>query len=406
MSDQQDEQKFGLEGIEQSQGYSPMPMANPDPDPEPALTDEQLAHWNRPQQPPPVERSYNDVGSGEPTPDNQTVEIERASRDISEIRAAERAALEQQRNADLNEALDYLRSEEETLRQAMQPQPAQPVEQQPEQQAQPELQQPQPEAVPSGVDPEIAQALQNPKIRNLLEQVNLGVEQTKSQYAAATEQLAIEAQGVITALFPEHVGLSGQQAQGALAAMQQREPQRFEQFRQLAGRAQQLIGVYHQQQVERQQAFAQQVAQQQRDSAHQFKLFATAADNTFDEMNKSVPAETMKAIRAEAIALFKEHGVSETELAEHYNSNPLLRSAAGQQIVSEAARWRLAQKAISQHRSAPVPQVQRPGVSEAVRIDDGAVSAALQRLNSPGGNEGRAGLRNAAALVAARRGGR
>jgi hypothetical protein len=332
MSDEQDEQKYGLEGIEQSQGYSPMPMANPDP--EPALSDEQVAHFNRPAPPPPVERSYNDVNTGEPTPDNQTVELERASRDISEIRAAERAALEQQRNADLNEALDYLRSEEETMRQAMEPRPVQPADEitspprlyeQPAE-PQPEALQPQPEhtEVP-GVDPEIAQALQNPKIRGMLEQVSLGVQQTAAQYQQAQAQLAAEAVAMVAAAAPELAGMSPAQAQGALQLMHHSNPQRAQQIAQLVGRAQNLV-------AQHQQAAAQTAQHQQALAAEQFRQFAQASDDRFDAMNRNMPREQMSAIKQEAVTMLKEYGLSDADLAREYNSNPLFRSAAGQQM--------------------------------------------------------------------------
>jgi hypothetical protein len=98
--DQQEEQKYGLEGIEQSQGYSPMPMATPDPDPEPALTDEQLAHFNRPAPPPPIERAYHDVRTHERRPDNEVLPSpERAAADLSEIREEERREVERQKRS-------------------------------------------------------------------------------------------------------------------------------------------------------------------------------------------------------------------------------------------------------------------------------------------------------------------
>jgi hypothetical protein len=420
MSDeQQGEQKYGLEGIEQSQGYSPLVHAVPDEPAEPAIDTDSASyrHLTRPAPPPPVERSYNDVNTGEPTPDNQTVELERSSRDLTAIREEERREVERARNEALNRELDDATATLDAIRAAEAPQPQQPY--------QPELDPAAIAAMPyeqqlalgeanqaqlAEADKQIQALLQDPVVRERIEtefnQVRAQVDVAKQQYQAATEQLVLESQGIITALYPELAGLDAAGMRGALQVMARNQPERVQQLAQLNARAQNLIGVYQNQQAEQRQQFAQQVAQHQRDSAQRFQLFATAADNAFDEVNKSVPAETMKAIRQEAVAIFKEHGVSETELAQLYNSNELLRSAAGQQIVAEAARWRLAQKAISQHRSAPVPRVQRPGVSEPVRIDDGAVSAALQRLNSPGGNEGRAGLRNAAALVAARRGNR
>jgi hypothetical protein len=82
-AEQLDDSDFGIRGIEKAQNYEPMAMANPDPPSEPAFdTDTALAkHLQRPAPPEPIERTYSDVSSGEPTPDNQTLELDRASRD-------------------------------------------------------------------------------------------------------------------------------------------------------------------------------------------------------------------------------------------------------------------------------------------------------------------------------------
>jgi hypothetical protein len=195
---------------------------------------------------------------------------------------------------------------------------------------------------------------------------------------------------VLTALFPDLANLSGQALQGALVFMQQSQPERFQQFQQLAGRAQQLVGAYQQQQAQQ--------AQQQQIQAAQFKQFALAADDAFDRMNAGVPAETRKAITQEAVNIFKEHAISETELMQHYNSNPLLRSAAGQQIVADAARYRLSQKGLSRHLANPVPHVVRPGSSaERVTRAEEALAEARAKLKPS------MSAKEAAAYVIARR---
>ena len=128
MSDE--EQKYGLEGIEQAQGYEPMPMAQPDPEPEPAIdSDSALAkHLQRPAPPEPTTREYTDAATGTHRPDNEVVEMDRAAEDLANIRRQENLELEKQHNSDLNEALDYLQQEQSALAAAAAPQP---VEQQP-----------------------------------------------------------------------------------------------------------------------------------------------------------------------------------------------------------------------------------------------------------------------------------
>jgi hypothetical protein len=123
MSD--DDLKFGLEGIEQSQGYEPMPIAHPVDVPEPDhMSEHELAHAKRPATddwgPEPIGRTYRDHGgTGEELDRKYTVSAEQAAHDVGLAREQERLAREQQSQDDLKFALDQLPSQEG------QPQPAQ-----------------------------------------------------------------------------------------------------------------------------------------------------------------------------------------------------------------------------------------------------------------------------------------
>jgi hypothetical protein len=409
MSDQQDEQKYGLEGIEQSQGYTPLVHAVPDEPAEPAIDpDSTLArHLQRPELPPPVHRDYFDVQTGEATPDNRTLKVERAASDIASAREQERLEVQRAANEALNRELDDATATLDAIKAAEAPQPVEqeppPVDElQPEQQAF----QPQPEAVTSGLDPEIAAAIQSPKVRNLLEQASLQVEQAKVGYQQATEQLAIEAQGVMTALFPELVGLSGQQAQGALAAMQQREPQRFEQFRQLAGRAQQLIGVYQAQQAEQRQQFAQQVAKQQQQHAQWLRLYETAEIRKYEEaIARDRSPEQIKSLRENVMPYVEKHyGIPEQQMRalysgeEYADAATFMRSAPFQLMLSDALSYRMSKEAVGRAVSRPIPNVQRPGSSgEAQTRTEVALAEAQSKLKPA------MSAKEAAAYVIARR---
>jgi hypothetical protein len=393
MSEQQ-EQLYGREGIEASQGFTPMPLADAPPQEDLAL-DASVENFvaTRDDPAPIVEREFRDVQSGQPRPSSETLSAEDAARNVANVRDAERRAAEEQQNRDLQEALDQLRAPEQQPV-AVDEQVTGRTEAQPDYTPQPDY----PEAVQMDpqIDPEIAAAFQNPKIRAVLEQASQGVEQTKAQFQQATAELATQAQGVLTALFPELSNLSGPQLQGALQYMQQSQPERFQQFQQLAGRAQQLVGVYRAQQ-------AQAAQQQQELAAAQFRQFATWHDG--HSLVNETP-ESIKQIQTTAIEEARRAGITERELVEAWNTTPALRHSFVQNLMADGVKFRISQRALSQRRANPVPHLQRPGISEPARIDDGAVSAALARLNAPGGSEGRIGLKNAAALVAARRGNR
>lgn len=394
----------GRAGNEAAAGYREMPMANPDPNPEPAIdSDSAIAqHLRRPPPPEPTERKYTDQVSGEDRPSNETVELERASRDISEIRAAERAALERQRNSELNDAISWLEREEAVLKDAATPRP---VEQQQAQEPQPPTDytpQLDPETVQATdpqYDPELLQALSSPKVRAVLEQVNAGVEQTKAQYQAATAELATQAQGVLTALFPELANLSGQALQGALVFMQQSQPERFQQFQQLTGRAQQLVGIYRQQQAEAQ-------AQQQQQYAQQLEWFKVAEDEKWEAaIARDRSPDQIKALRENAMPLIERHyGISPRELGAIYSGQQrvdaatFMRSANFQLMLSDALSYRMSREAVGRAVNRPVPQVIRPGSPAEFQTRTEAALAEAQAKLKPSMS-----AKEAAAYVIARR---
>ena len=173
MSDEA-EQLYGREGIEQAAGYRPMsePPATETGGDAPLDSDNSAVRRLAEDDLSTIERSYVDSDdSGKKRPDRESITAERAAEDLSAIRTAERRERQDRENRDLAEALDYLKTQAEAPAEQQPEQHEQPA--QLEQQAQPEIQsefQPQPEAALPGVDPEIAAALQSPKVRALLEQ--------------------------------------------------------------------------------------------------------------------------------------------------------------------------------------------------------------------------------------------
>ena len=393
----------GRAGTEAAQGFVDMPTAPAEKaaDDSSPLDDDRLRqHFSRPAEDdfggPITERSYvSDDGSGKPRPDNETVPIRKASEDLASIRAEESAAYEAERNAALANALDAMKiaagepvgspedqaAYERSLQQTQQPSEAQP-------------EQPQPETVPPGVDPDIAQALQNPKVRGLLEQ-------TAAHYQQATAELATQAQGIMTALFPELANLNGQQTEGALKFMAQSNPQRFEQWKQLAGRAQQLVGVYKQQVAEQQ-------AQQQQRAAHELEQFRVSEVKRFEAATANIPPETLRNISDNVMpTVEKFYGIKEANMRDlisgrqKVDSQTFMHSMPFQLMLLDAVRFRMSQESLSRAATRPVPQVQRPGISEGAKSDDGEVAALWSKLSK--NNQGLPGVRAAAELVAARR---
>ena len=213
MSDE--EQKYGLEGIEQAQGYDPMPMANPDPEPEPAIdSDSALAkHLQRPAPPEPTTREYTDAATGTHRPDNEVVEMDRAAEDLANIRRQENLELEKQHNSDLNQALDFLAQEQAALAAAAAPQP---VEQQhPNNDFTPEVEAENAayahsQALFAEADRQIQEVLKDPIIRERIEgefntvktQTAAEVQQAKAAYQQVIAHNAAAGLAALNASFP------------------------------------------------------------------------------------------------------------------------------------------------------------------------------------------------------------
>jgi hypothetical protein len=328
---------------------------------------------------PPIERSYINTQSGERVPENQTIKIDRAAKDLAAKRAEETDAIEQAAVARLQQDVDRFRSEAAAAEQPTAPQPADLA-------PQPETSEPAPT---NGVDPEVAKALQNPKIRQALEQQVAVAEQTRQAYAQAAQQF-IQAQDVaLLSNFPELRGANAQTLPAVLHAINSRDPGRAAQIVQHLQAAQQNIAVARQHQ-------AAEAMRQQYAAAKDFEQFARAADNEYEDFANTRPEA--KEVREKAIeVLTKEYGVDANTLAHLWNTVPAVRSSAFQRIAHAAIAYSLARNSI--HKAPPnLPPVQRPGHADDFgdhRLDHAQELAKTFRSDPT--------PRNAAKVLAARR---
>jgi hypothetical protein len=127
--------------------------------------------------------------------------------------------------------------------------------------------------------------------------------------------------------------------------------------------------------------------QQQRAAAEQQQLKAWAAEQDAifqrEVAVKESPAR-MQEITQNVVELAQEYGVSKEELAHVWQTQPVLRSAAFQRMLVDAAKYRMAQKQIANKAAPPpVPPVQRPGVSAPRSGDDGVAKALKAFSNDP-----------------------
>jgi hypothetical protein len=148
-------------------------------------------------------------------------------------------------------------------------------------------------------------------------------------------------------------------------------------------------------------ALAQQRQVQER--VQHFSEFARREDDLFKEkVPDMADAKKAAALQTACLAVLKELGFQETELAQswHGQKDLSLRDHRVQLLVRDATLWRDAQAKAKAASTKPVPPVQRPGVSQP---KGAALDAQIQHLTQKLEKTGN--LKDAAALLRARRAG-
>jgi hypothetical protein len=148
-------------------------------------------------------------------------------------------------------------------------------------------------------------------------------------------------------------------------------------------------------------ALAQQRQAQER--VQQFSEFARREDDLFKEkVPDMADAKRAAGLQTAALAVLKELGFQETELAQswHGQRDLSLRDHRVQLLIRDATLWRDAQAKAKAAATRPVPAVQRPGVSQPKgAAQDAQIQHLTQKLEKTGN------LKDAAALLRARRAG-
>jgi hypothetical protein len=394
------EQLYGQEGIEASQGWSPMPLA----DAAPAVSeqDELDAALNkfaeaRPDEKPVVERAFFDTQTGEPRPAKETVSAEDAARQLTNTRQIEADAEFEQRRQRTIEALDNVTRNLETQAQGETPAPAEAQPQPIETQEQP----PQPQSRLGQLlqsDPELLSSVQElaQQVRTAAQQeAAQKMQQTEAALAAASQFAKENAQLAMAALFSEPE-LQGATVETLPAVIQTVASFNKQRAAELVGEVNHLKALA----VASIQAQQGQAAHQQR----QFQAWAKTQDDAFDQSIGSIIDIPPATLRTQATETMRAAGLTDADLYHQWQTNPLMRSAAGQIVMAKAAAFdhlMAQQKArkveIAQRKvPPPVPPVVRPGVSEPAP-DYSEASAIQGRFNlNPSKELG-------AALIAARR---
>ncbi len=154
--------------------------------------------------------------------------------------------------------------------------------------------------------------------------------------------------------FPELAGLTEAQIPAALQYLSQTAPEKFARIRTMLTQLEQLG------------AAQQQEKQIQAMQAHEsFKAYAKAEDARFDALVAGQSKQSLREAATEIVAAAEEYGIDRAQLMRLFESEPIMRNAAFQKMMHDAAKYRLAQKAVPKAVPKTVPHVQKPGVGAA-----------------------------------------
>jgi len=297
---------------------------------------------------PPIERVYQDTKTHERRPSTETISAQRGARDLTDLRRAQNDAAQTLANIELAEQVDQFRKDE-LARERGEPTDLEQVVKEAEQQLQP--QPTTPEAPPAnGVDPEIAKALENPKIRAALEQEATAHATARQQYLQSVQALGNAAWANVIANFPEMQQGNPQQV---LEQMRLQNPSRFAE---ITGHLQRVgqIGA-HWQQLR---------AQQQQQQAQQFEVYSKAQDQEYTDYENTRPAAEVKQVRERLLDVLRnQYHVDQDTLGQLWRTNPLVRSSQFQRLVYDAVAYQLARESAGKRGPANAPAVMRPGAN-------------------------------------------
>jgi hypothetical protein len=391
-----DEQLYGEAGVEADQGFVPMAeVTTPESE---SSGDSPVTDWQKrreaegEQRLHTVERNYVAVGgenAGEPMPDNQTVSIERATRDLTNIREYEA----QQAQAEVDQRLA---AEVDQLRHPFAAQaPIQQAEHEQKQEA-PQIEQ-QVETAPEipGADPDLVKLLtENPKLQTALQAEAEKAEAARLAYQNGLQTNAVAAWATMFAEFPELTNITPHEFPAVMRVLAENNPQRAQAIASKLQAVNAIAGHW-------QQAAAQQRQRLEADYRQQWAAWTREEDAKFDQLVPQMKDEKVKAeVGRAAVKTLRGAGFSDEDLmrAWHGDASLSLRDHRAQIILMKAALYDEAQATAPQKVRRPVPPVQRPGVSRD-RSDyaDDQVASLRARLAKSGD------VRDAARLLLAQR---
>lgn len=404
------EENFGIKGVEIDQGYVPrLDPVKTDAEPsgdEPWLTssdDDAIRALARKKYGEPTDEPIKielvDV-DGNPAPENVSQTVEQAAADVASVHAAEAHAAEAAELAALAREVDLARAQAlhgdpnvatyygldglEVMANAEAAEKADKasVEGKPadgKSDAKPEIGAGTETSSVEGLAPEVEQALKHPQVRQAIEQELAQVDAAKQQYSQALNVANQYAQASLLDHFPELQGVPVERWAEGIAILHQSDPQRVAHAMGVLQRLDTLQTT--QAQWQQRQAIEQQ---------QQFESYAKAEDAKFEQMSEWAGlGKTEQAKVSTAVLEYAgELGIDKPTLVHLMKTNPVMRNAAFQKMMVDAARYRMQKAAPAKAIPKPVPAVQRPGIAQSKSERSGANLGALrEKLQSSGSVE-------------------
>jgi hypothetical protein len=322
-----------------------------------------------------VSRQYL-TGEGSTVDETEAVTVQRAADDLREARAADAAALEHSTSE---------QTESDVVQRRGQAGSADPL---PGNEFSPGDEDASNDPDGDRLDPILREALKHPQVREAIEGEISKADAARQTYDGALNAVSGLLRDVVFAQFPELRSDNVQQFENALSQLSQRDPSRYAQARGLADRLAVL-----------QSAQAMQQREHEATERREFAEYAKAEDARFDALVKSEKPEVVQRAAQEIISYAEELGVPRQQFMQLCASEPIMRNAAFQKMMFDAASYRLMQRARNEVARKVVPPVQRPGVAVDARaaMNEGDVRALNARFS------GNPSVKNAADVLAAQR---
>jgi hypothetical protein len=207
--------------------------------------------------------------------------------------------------------------------------------------------------------PEVKKALQTPAIRQVIEQQIGEAHQVKQAATVALQSAHNFGQASILALAPELIQIPQEQWAEGINLIAQVDPQRGQQISDMLG----YVGAI-------QQAQAQEQQQRTHRQQQEFKDYRTAEDAKFDVI---VDKATQQKFAPKVPAYLESLGLTKTEVRALANDRTIT-SAAGQQVLLDAMRYREMMSASKPVPTRNLPPVIRPGAPADQRANSGLAS--------------------------------